>query len=169
MQNICHRLSAFVQFAPLFDIEHVWICKLFVVCSCSAVDTAGPSSWCHFHTTTYIYNIIMHYFIYLYVDTDIVLYTVHTISIIILIEYVEMITYRTSSVKIDVFSLQQVQTHSASTERGSVESLCLVQDLCGQPPALASEWKIWIHNWQYATRHSHYIIYYIYIMFYGSC
>ena len=64
------------------------------------------------------------------------------------------------------FSMQQVQTHSASTERGSVESLCLVQDLSGQPPALASEWKIWIHNWQYATRHSHYIIYiYIYIMF----
>ena len=69
-----------------------------------------------------------------------------------------MITYRTSSVKIDVFSMQQVQTHSASTERGSVESLCPVQDLSGQPPALASEWKIWIHNWQYATRHSHYII-----------
>ena len=71
--------------------------------------------------------------------------------------------HRTSSVKIDVFSMQQVQTHSASTERGSVESLCLVQDLSGQPPALASEWKIWIHNWQYATRHSHYIIY-IYIL-----
>ena len=73
--------------------------------------------------------------------------------------------HRTSSVKIDVFSMQQVQTHSASTERGSVESLCLVQDLSGQPPALASEWKIWIHNWQYATRHSHYILYlYIYIL-----
>ena len=74
--------------------------------------------------------------------------------------------HRTSSVKIDVFSMQQVQTHSASTERGSVESLCLVQDLSGQPPALASEWKIWIRNWQYATRHSHYSLYlYIYIMF----
>ena len=77
--------------------------------------------------------------------------------------------HRTSSVKIDVFSMQQVQTHSASTERGSVESLCRVQDLSGQPPALASEWKIWIHNWQYATRHSHYSLYlYIYYV-YGSC
>jgi hypothetical protein len=76
--------------------------------------------------------------------------------------------HRTSSVKIDVFSMQQVQTRSASTERGSVESLCLVQDLSGQPPALASEWKIWIHTWQYATRRNHYILYiykYIYIFF----
>jgi hypothetical protein len=31
--------------------------------------------------------------------------------------------------KVHVFSMQQVQTQSASTERGSVEPLCFVQDL----------------------------------------
>ena len=37
--------------------------------------------------------------------------------------------------KVYVFSMQQVQTQSASTERGSVESLCFVQDLSEQPPS----------------------------------